>query len=116
MPFLLPFESTPSYRFSTTILNRQFVFDVRWNYREEAWYFDILDEAEEPIILGTKIVLGAMLNRTRDPAFPRGIIIASDLSNTGQDAGLNDLGDRVQVYFYPEEELELMLTLDETVQ
>lgn len=102
MPQQLPLvPSIPSYRVGTALGGTQYVLDVRWNARDAAWYMDVLAEDETPIRHGIKIVLGALLGRrTIDPAFPAGIMIATDLSGSGVDAGLDDLGTRVIVLFY----------------
>lgn len=107
MPQLIPMIPTvPFYRFGTALDGIQFIFDVRWNGRDGAWYMDISTEDDILIAAGIKIVLGVLLGyRSVDPAFPRGGIIASDLSNTGRDATLDDLGTRVAVYFFPFAEL-----------
>lgn len=108
MPVLLPFvPSVPNYRVGTTLDGRTYILDVRWNGRDAAWYFDILAEDETPIRRGIKVVLGTSLGgRVSDPAFPQGIIAASDLSGAGIDAGLDDIGTRVGVYFFTFDELE----------
>ena len=107
MAIRLPF--TPSvfnYRVGTTIEGVQYLFDVRWNGREQAWYFDLLDQDADMIRAGIKIVLGAMLGvRCADPRFPNGEFVATDLSNSGVDAGFDDLGVRVIVRFFTAEEL-----------
>lgn len=99
----LPIDSTaPFYTVGTTIENVQFLFDVRWNDRDQAWYFDLLDETGDPIVSGLKIVLGVLLGRRcRDPRFPSGAIFASDLSNSNREATLTDLGVRVKLYYRP---------------
>jgi len=107
MPQLLPLiPSVPSYRVATTLAGTQYVLDVRWNGRAAAWYMDLLQEDTTPIALGIKIVLGRFIGiRVTDPAFPPGIIMASDLSGAGIDATLDDIGTRVAVYFYTLEEI-----------
>jgi len=107
MPQQLPFApSVPSYRVSTNLDGVQYILDVRWNGRDEAWYFDLLDEDEVPIKSGIKIVLGVLLGwRSTNPEFPTGQLIASDLTNEGRDAGFDDIGDRVQVFYFADGEL-----------
>ena len=102
MPRQLPLvPSIPFYRFGTTLSDVPYIFDIRWNGRDEAWYMDILQEDETPIRHGVKIVLGALLGRrSRDPAFPLGVMIAADLSGEGREATFDDLGTRVAVYQY----------------
>ena len=51
-------------------------------------------------------MLGAFLGRRCvDPRFPAGVMVAVDTSGEGRDAGLDDLGTRVQVLFYSGEEI-----------
>jgi hypothetical protein len=101
----LPFEpSTPSYRVSTTLGDTQYLLDVHWNERAEAWYFDILAADETRIRSGIKVVLGTFLGgRCVTPGFPDGVLVATDTSGEGRDAGFDDLGTRVVVLFIPYE-------------
>jgi hypothetical protein len=108
----LPFQpSIPFQNFSTTIDGTNY---LRWNARDKkvdplgniitqgAWYFDLLDETSSPILTGIKILLGvAMGRRCEDPRWPLGVFMAQDMLNSGIDAGLDDLGTRIIVYFYP---------------
>lgn len=104
---VLPFEpSTPNYRVATTLGELVFIFDVRWNTRDAAWYLDIRSVDETLIAAGIKVVLGTLLGkRYTSPLLPDGILFAADLAGTGVDPGLDDLGDRVRVYFRPTEDL-----------
>lgn len=99
----LPFvPSIPFYQFSTTLDGVNYNFNVRWNTRDGAWYFDLSDDQENLIIAGVKIVLGvALARRSTDPRMPPGVFFAGDVTNSGTDAGIDDLGARVQVYYYP---------------
>lgn len=107
MPVRLPIDSTnPIYRVGVTINDIPYLFDVRWNARDSAWYFDLLDVSENPISLGIKIVLGTALGwRSADPRFPSGGIFAEDLSGAGRDATFDDLGSRVVLYYYTFDEI-----------
>lgn len=102
---LIPFQpSVPSYRMSVAIEATNFVLDVYYNERDSAWYFDLLDSEESPIISGVKVVLGTPLLRTVDERAPGGVWIAHDTTNSGVEAGLDDLGGRVVVEYYTEAE------------
>ena len=107
MPQRLPIDAAfPRYRVATNLGDTQYVMDVHWNARAEAWYLDISTEDGEPIRSGMKIVLGALLGlRSTDPRMPDGVLVASDMSGEGRDATLDDLGSRVVVFFYPSSEL-----------
>lgn len=99
----LPFQGGLAFQtFGTTLLSTNYVINQRWNTRDGAWYFDLLDQDESVIVAGIKIVLGVELGRrTTDSRMPKGIFWAADLSGEGRDATLDDLGTRVVVYFYP---------------
>ncbi len=110
MPQLLPFApSIPSQRFGTSLDGTQFIIDARWNSRDAAWFMDIYrDDGTTPIYRGIKIALGVVYGLGRrcvDPEFPRGFMLVVDSTDKGQDATLDDLGVRVNVYFYTPEEL-----------
>lgn len=107
MPAALPFfPSVPLYQVSTTLEGVQYVFDVRWNGRARAWYFDISTEDGSVIQRAVKVVLGAPLaKRVADARMPPGVLFAIDTTDTGTEAGLNDLGTRVQVQYYTLDEI-----------
>jgi len=107
MPVILPFQpSLPFYRVSTVLDGQTYQLNVRWNSRDEAWYFDLLTDEGVMLAAGVKVVLGVFLAR-RVTSEDRlgGALIASDLSGAELDAGLDDMGTRVLVYYYSAEEL-----------
>jgi len=90
------FPSEPNYRVATTIDSVQYLFDVRWNARDAAWYFDLRRQDETAIANGLKIALGANIGRTSpDPFFQQYMLTAIDLSSTNGDATFDDIGVRV---------------------
>lgn len=107
MPNQLPLiPSVPSYRVGTTLGGTNVVLDLRWNARDAAWYMDMSTEDEVMIRAGMKIVLGAMLGgRVTSALFPPGQLLAVDLTGSGTEATLDDLGVRVQVLFFTYAEL-----------
>lgn len=111
MPVEIPLvPSVPNYRRTTTIEDSTYIFDVRWNARESAWYFDLLEEDETPIRIGLKIVLGTFIGRTcHHPLFQAGAFIALDSSGENRDPGLDDLGfgARVALTYWTVEDLYL---------
>jgi len=117
MALILPFEGgIPFYDFSTTIAGREYIFDVRWNGRDEAWYFDVKEIDNTPIASGVKVVLGTLLARyTNHPLFRNGVMVVIDLNDNGEgearDATLDDLGSRVVVMWLSlDEALSLRVT------
>lgn len=110
MPVQLPLDAAdPIYRVGVTLNDTPYIFDVHWNGRDGAWYFDLLDSTEDPIRCGIKVVLGIPLGfRCTDPRFPRGVLLAADLSGAGRDATIDDLGYRVIVMHYTLAELQAL--------
>lgn len=95
-----------NYRFGATIESTPYLFDVRWNSRDAAWYMDVLEASEQPIVLGIKLVLGAYLGRrSNHRLFKRGVFMMLDTSDAGRDATYDDLGERVILVYMPIDEL-----------
>lgn len=104
---VLPFiASNGNYQFETYIGDKPYVFDVRWNERDEAWYFDLSENDGRAIASGLKIVVGTHIGRTsRHELFSRGVFVAVDTEGNHRDATYDDLGTRVEVRYYPIEAL-----------
>lgn len=111
MPAQLPIDAeSPNYRLSTTLDGQSVIFDLRWNSREEAWFLNLLDNDETPIVEGIKVILGMFLGRrtTSERMLP-GRLVVEDLSGQNLDATIDDLGTRVIIYYFTEAELEAEL-------
>jgi hypothetical protein len=103
MATLIPFQpSVGRYRFVTVIEGNQYVFHVRWNSRDEAWYFDVCAFDDTPIVQGIKVVLGVNFGRwSNDPLFLDGNMFALSTGSTPHaDATFDNLGTTIQVYYY----------------
>lgn len=109
---------TPSdgnYRFNQTLTASNgvvgnYTFDVRWNTRASAWYFDMYDTNGTIIVAGVKVVINVPLGRrSAHPFFVRDSIIALDSSLDNLDPGFDDIGTRVQVWHYNEKDLAALL-------
>jgi hypothetical protein len=112
MPVTLPFvPSTAFFRVGTVLDGSTYIFDVRWNSREQAFFFDVLEVDETPIASGSKIVLGTYLCRTSNhPLFATGVMVAIDLSGELREATLDDLGTRVVVRRFTGPEMATQVT------
>lgn len=99
---IIPFRpSVPNYEFTTVLDNTKVTFDVLWNARDNAWYFDLYARDLTPIAFGIKVVLGVNLGRkSTDIFFQQNLLRAFDTSGKGRDAGIDDLGARVIVRRY----------------
>ena len=102
MPQILPLTpSVARYQFATVLAGIPCVIDARWNSRDNAWYLDIADTEETPIINGMKVVLGVHLGRRAvHDLFTKGVFVAADLTGDGIDATYDDFGQRVEIRYY----------------
>lgn len=93
--------SVPNYRIGTSLSGKVYLLDFRWNARAEAWFMDVLQEDETLVRAGLKLVLGVIIGgRETDPDFPAGYFMLSDLAGGGEEATLDSLGDRHQLYYF----------------
>ena len=116
MPAVLPFvPSIPLYTVGTVLDGVTVFFRVRWaeSPRVSRWYFDLLDENQLPIATGIKLLLGTYLARyAHHPLTEAGAFVARDLSGgiPAREAGFDDLGVRVVVYWFTKAEMASEIT------
>lgn len=80
----------------------------RHNSREDAWYMSLYTEDGTALAIGVKIVVDFPLAaRLTDSRRPSGRFVAVDTSGVQRDPGELDLGDRVKLYYFQEDELPL---------
>ena len=91
--------SVQSYRVSTLLAGTEYILDLHWNGRASAWYMDLMAADESPIRLGIKLVIGANHCSRLSSGLIDGVFVVADLSGTNKEAGFDDLGTRVMVYF-----------------
>jgi hypothetical protein len=107
---VVPFApSVPDQQFTLQIGPSQYTLRALWNAsannRRGLWFFDDFEIDGTPIIRSVAIALGAFLGRTSThPLFRVGTFIAVDTTGSETDAGLDDLGVRVEVRYYGIEE------------
>lgn len=105
--------SLVSYTQRTALDGRDYLLTFRWNQRESKWYLDIRDQDAVDIVLGIKIVVNKPLLGTlvTGEARPPGDIIATDLTTVPDDGkvaydpGRNELGGRVVLLYFDEDEV-----------
>ena len=84
------------YRMEVDLEGETFRLDFQFNEREGAWYFDLADEAGNPIRSGLKVVTGFPLTRLiRDLRRPKGELVAVDTTGQSREAVLDTLGSEV---------------------
>lgn len=78
---------------------KSYTFDVRWNERANAWYFDMYDPDGILMVAGVKVVLNVPLGRrSAHPFFNNNAIVALDTTLLEQDPGFDDITTRVQIW------------------
>ncbi len=100
MPAIIPLiPSANNYRLRVPIGGPVYLFDVRWNSRESAWYFDLSKENETPIASSIKMVVGQNISAPRytDAFFKIWMFTVIDTSGKNLDPAYDDLGARVQL-------------------
>jgi hypothetical protein len=118
MPQIIPVASAlESDRFETELMGIRVTVVARWNERapnltssgEEAsgaWFLDLYDEKGVPIFYGARVSCGTLIARWARHALTRlGCFVAADSSGRGDDPGRWDLGERVQLLHYTEDEV-----------
>lgn len=97
MPDFIPLDpSATNYRLRVPLDNETYLFDVRWNSRDAAYYVDIRQQDETPVALGLKLVLGVNIGRTYNhPFFQKHLLRMVDSSDDRLDATYDDIGRRV---------------------
>lgn len=78
-----------------------FSITLRWNDRAERWYMDLADSQGAAIAYGLAIESDTVLTAHLAGlvGMPRGIFVAVDGTGSGEDAGYDELGQRVQIVY-----------------
>jgi hypothetical protein len=107
LPLLTDLGATPHYSFQCELDGVTYTFEVIWNDRDGFWYMQVGDSTENPLVGAIKLVLGkSLLQRfPGNAALPPGFLTCVDTSGQQADAGLADLGSRVQVWYYTQADL-----------
>jgi hypothetical protein len=121
MSVIVPFTSDDSaYTFECPLNGISYRFDVRWNTRGGFWLFDLYRASDDTLLVaGVPILLGGnLLGAYRYLGI--GGLFAVDMGSSTQngsvndvatnvlvssDAGADDLGSRVKVFYYTPDEL-----------
>lgn len=82
-----------------------FTIECRWNERESSWYLSLYDVEGEPIMTDKKMVADWSLTyRLLHDDRPAGDLLVVDVSGTGVDPALSDIGERVILVYADEAE------------
>ena len=94
----LPFTSDPAYVFTTQLGETKYRFDVKFNDRSGVWTLDLYDATTQTLIVASlPLVLGQDILEPYN--FGIGALFCVDTTGQGLDAGADELGSRVKVYW-----------------
>lgn len=100
----LPFSSDPAQTFVTQLGETKYLFDARYNDRSGVWTVDLYNDATKALIVASlPLVLGQDLLEPYN--FDMGSLLCVDTTTQGQEAGPEDLGSRVKVYWFSPDEV-----------
>ena len=103
--FSTPGAKHAYFRFEATLDEDLYLLDFRWHERASSWYLDIFDENGLEIATGRRVDVNIDLFQGRDKRLPPGYLIAVDESWQGlAPTKQADLGDRVKVVYFTEDE------------
>lgn len=95
----LPFSSDPAQVFSTQLGDTKYTIEAKYNDRSGVWTIDLYDgPTRELIVASLPLVIGQDLLEPYN--FGIGRILCVDGAGQGRDAGHDDLGERVKVYWF----------------
>jgi hypothetical protein len=108
MAVVLPVVSQGAHFGVTTELeNITYAFDFRWNWRDSGWYFNLLDGEGVLLVAGVRVVLNTSLLKSfrKSGVVPPGALVAVDTGGQELEAGQDDFGSRVKLYYFTEADL-----------
>lgn len=107
MPLEIPCDpALTHYQMQIVLGTATYTLEFKLNTREDAWYWDLKDQTEDPIISGMRMVVDWPMGfRTTDPRRPAGVFLATDTTGKQKDPGAGELGGRVKLEFWDASEL-----------
>jgi hypothetical protein len=96
----------PLYQLRTALDGVDYILRLEYNMRD-GWYLGISDELGEPITSPHRLVVGFdLLDGVVDERRPPGMLMLLDMSDSGTEAGYEDLDARCLLTYYPLAEVE----------
>ena len=107
---IIPFNNAGSWREQIQLDNVIYFLNFTWNALNEFWVMNILNRNEEPLILGIKIVPNyPLLSTYTVDGMPAGNIICQNIVNTPEEIKRFDIGQKFELVYYFEGELESLI-------
>lgn len=92
-------KGVPSFSQRVMLEQREYVFDLHWNERDERWYLQLYDSTGELIATRKLLANWPLLNGLVHESRPPGELMAVDTQQFGTAIGLYDLGDRITLSY-----------------
>lgn len=104
----LPVSSEfPKFKFNTELDTETFIFSFRFNERMDRWIMNISDATEIPLIMGIPVLLGVpFYEQFKNPSLPKGRLFAINPESANTEAGSEDLGKSVFIFYSDEGDFE----------
>ena len=100
----LPFSNDPAQVFTTQLDDAKYTFAAKYNDRSGVWTLDLYDGATQQLVAASlPLVLGQDLLEPYNLGVGR--LLCVDTSGQGRDAGPDDLGERIKVYWFSPDEV-----------
>lgn len=100
----LPISNDASQIFTTQLGDTKYDFQVVFNERSGVWMLDISDNTTKtPLLTSLALVLGQELFEPYNLNIGRLLVV--DTSNQSLEATFDDMGDRVKVYWFSDDEV-----------
>ena len=98
--YVIPIASkTPWQSFDVQLDGETFTFEVRWNGRAAMWFLTLSD-SDGLIFARRRLAIGVPLfHRYASLRLPKGEAYVIDTTGADEEAGVDDLGDRVKVIY-----------------
>lgn len=91
---------TPSYSMRVTLTGVVYTLHFAYNGRIDRYYVSVHDDKDNPIVTGMRVICDWMLMRKcQSTGRPKGEIVFSDTTKSGDPPGLHELGRRVLCYY-----------------
>jgi len=88
------------YNFRAPLDGITYTFRFRWNTRATAWFMDIKDVNDTPLVMGVKIVLNIeLLASFKHLAIPQGTMLAVNLENENQAPTRDNFGTEIRLVY-----------------
>lgn len=96
----------PFFNIRVRLSGSEYVFDFRYNQREDRYYLTLQNQDGEPLVSGFKVVCNVPIGRKSARVdLPLGKLIFQDETTSQEPARYGDLGERVKLYYYEPETL-----------